>query len=103
MDFRSDCIHGAGPFFLKDLLKILPMIDPLVLLELKGKEVLACLENGVSKHPVLEGRFPQVSGISFAFDGDKPPGKRVDPGFVKIGDEYLEEDKTYRMVTKVSF
>ena len=59
--FRSDCIHAAGPFFLKDLLKILPMIDALVLLEIKGNQIKECLENGVSMHPKLEGRFPQVS------------------------------------------
>ena len=34
---RSDAIHPAGPFFLKDLLTILPMIDPLVLLEVTGQ------------------------------------------------------------------
>ena len=59
--FRSDCIQPAGPFFLKDLLKILPMIDPLVLLEIQGSQIIECLENGVSMHPKLEGRFPQVS------------------------------------------
>ena len=59
--FRSDCTHGAGPFFLKDLLKILPMIDPLVLLEVSGEQIVKCLENGVSMYPKLEGRFPQVS------------------------------------------
>merc|ERR1711997_260417 len=42
----------------------------------------------------------QVSGISFAFDADKPKGKRVEPAYVKIGDEYLNPDKTYRLVTK---
>lgn len=35
--FRSDQVHPAGPFFLKDLLTILPMIDPLVLVEVTGK------------------------------------------------------------------
>lgn len=102
--FRSDMIHSAGPFFLKDLLKILPMIDPLVLLEVTGKQLLECLENGVSMFPKLEGRFPQVSGISFAFDPEKPAGKRIDPEFVKVGDEYLDLDpkskKTYRLATK---
>ena len=34
--FRSDAVHPAGPFFLKDLLTVLPMIDPLVLLEVTG-------------------------------------------------------------------
>jgi len=108
---RSDMIHPAGPFFLKDLLLILPMIDPVVLLELTGAQIVATLENGVSKWPALEGRFPQVSGIQFAFDPTKPPGSRVDPKLVKIGDEYIDmgdsEDKgkskpprTYRMATK---
>ena len=46
---------------MKDLLKILPMIDPLVLLEITGSQIIRCLENGVSMHPKLEGRFPQVT------------------------------------------
>ena len=68
---RSDCIHGAGPFFLKDLLKILPMIDPLVLLEIEGTQIIECLENGVSMYPKLEGRFPQVSLFFFFFASQK--------------------------------
>ena len=71
---------------------------------LLGKQLLECLENGVSMFPKLEGRFPQVSGISFAFDPEKPAGKRIDPEFVKVGDEYLDLDpkskKTYRLATK---
>ena len=35
--FRSDTIHKAGIFTIKDLLLILPMIDPLVLVEVDGK------------------------------------------------------------------
>ena len=69
---------------------------------------MECLENGVSKWPKLEGRFPQVSGISFTFDGTQPPGERVDKYSVKIGDEHIHsetddgnlEAATYRMVTK---
>ena len=34
--FRSDTLHPAGPFTIKDLLLILPMIDPLVLVEVSG-------------------------------------------------------------------
>jgi 5'-nucleotidase len=52
-------------------------------------------------YPKLEGRFPQVAGISFAFDPRQPPGKRVDPQLVRIGDEYLEHDQRYRMATKM--
>jgi 5'-nucleotidase len=58
------------------------------------------LENGVSQYPRLEGRFPQVAGISFGFDPEMPPGQRIDPQFVRIGDEYLTPDQHYRMATK---
>ena len=51
-------------------------------------------------YPKLEGRFLQVGGMSFAFDPTKPPLQRVDPRFVRIGDQYLELHTKYRMVTK---
>ena len=74
-----------------------------------GEKIIQCLENGVSKYPKLEGRFPQVSGLSFEFDGSKPPGERVDRYSVKVGDEFVfsrdqegsnSPPSTYRMVTK---
>ena len=49
-------------------------------------QVLLALENGVSQYPKLEGRFPQVSGITFKFDATKQAGSRVDPQSVRIGD-----------------
>ena len=58
------------------------------------------LENGVSSYPKLEGRFPQVAGLSFGFDPEKPPYSRVDPLFVRVGDEYLDLKSTYRLATK---
>jgi 5'-nucleotidase len=38
--------------------------------------------------------------MSFAFDPTKPPLQRVDPRFVRIGDQYLELKTKYRLVTK---
>ena len=70
---------------------------------------MECLEIGVSKWPKAEGRFPQVSGIIFSFDANKPSGERVDRKSVKIGDEHIflgsgecrgEKSPTYRMATK---
>ena len=98
-ELRSDSVHHAGPFFLKDLLNILPCINPLVLLEVTGEQVFQCLENGVSQVPKLEGRFPQVSGIKFAFDPKRPSGKRIERDLVRIGDEYVKKDGVYHMVT----
>lgn len=51
-------------------------------------------------YPKLEGRFLQVGGMSFAFDPSKPPLQRVDARFVRVGDQYLELNATYRVVTK---
>lgn len=65
-----------------------------------GEDLLAALENGVCMYPKLEGRFLQVGGLSFAFDPSKPPLQRVDARFVRVGDQYLELNAKYRMVTK---
>lgn len=51
-------------------------------------------------YPKLEGRFPQVAGINFAFDPTQPIGKRVDPLLIRIGDEYLNLEHLYRLTTK---
>ncbi|XP_065570879.1 mannosylglucosyl-3-phosphoglycerate phosphatase-like isoform X2 [Artemia franciscana] len=97
---RSDRLHDAGNFTFRDLRTILPMMDPLLVIVLSGKSLYGALENSVSKYPKLEGRFLQVAGIKFAFDPTKPPGERIDPSFVRIGDEYLDLNKEYKVVTK---
>ena len=71
---RADAIFPAGPFLTKDLFTLLPMLDDMMTIELTGAELLAALENGVSQYPKLEGRFPCVSGVRFAFDPAKPGG-----------------------------
>ncbi|RVE41893.1 hypothetical protein evm_013467 [Chilo suppressalis] len=98
--FRSDQVHAAGDFTLRDLSTIIPMRDLLVVVEATGAVILEVLENAVSKYPSLEGRFPQVAGISFAFDPTKPSGQRVAEQVVKVGDEYLQKDQKYRLAVK---
>ena len=67
-----------GPINYSMLNKALPFPDIIIVQELSGEDVLAALENGVSKYPVFDGRFPLVSGIRFAFDPKQPPGSRID-------------------------
>lgn len=98
--FRSDQVHSPGPFRMRDLVSIVPMRDPLVVLEVSGKTILDALENSVSGYPKLEGRFPQVSGLSFVFDPSKPPLSRVEPKLVQIADEWLNEDQRYSLCIK---
>ncbi|GIY98572.1 trifunctional nucleotide phosphoesterase protein YfkN [Caerostris extrusa] len=92
---------NIGDFTLRDLVNLLPMMDPMIVLNAPGESIYLALENGVSQYPKLEGRFPQVSGVSFAFDPKKPPGKRIDPHYIKIGDEYLDMNQKYRLSTKM--
>lgn len=98
--FRSDQIHVAGPFTMRDLVNIIPMQDPLIVLEVTGKVLHEALENSVSTYPKLEGRFPQIAGMSFAFDPTQPPGRRVEARLVRIGDEWLKLDQTYTLCVK---
>ncbi|XP_026333736.1 snake venom 5'-nucleotidase-like [Hyposmocoma kahamanoa] len=98
--FRSNQLHPAGDFTLRDLTTIFPMRDTVVVVEATGSTILQVLENAVSKYPSLEGRFPQVAGISFAFDPSKPPGEKVAEQVVKIGDEYLQREQKYRLAIK---
>lgn len=94
-------VHEKGPFRLRDLFRILPAQYPMIVLQVTGRTIWEALENGVSKFPLYEGRFPQVSGIRFAFQPSNPPGQRVCPEFIKINDEYLDMEAEYSMATKV--
>lgn len=98
--FRSDRVHPVGAFTMGDLVNVIPMRDPLILLEVSGRVLWQALENGVSAYPKLEGRFPQVAGISFAFNPQAEPGKRIDPQLIQVGDEYLNLDQTYKLCVK---
>lgn len=39
---RSDKIHPPGPFKIRDLSQILPMLDPLIVVEISGKSYFIC-------------------------------------------------------------
>jgi 5'-nucleotidase len=97
---RADCIIPAGDFRMKDMVALLPMVDETCLLELTGEQLYLALENGVSQYPRLEGRFPQVSGISFSFDANLEPGKRVLFDTMKINNQPVTKEGKYSVCTK---
>lgn len=98
--FRSDQVHPPGPFTMRDLVNVVPMHDPLVVIEVTGRVIVEALENAVSAYPKLEGRFPQVSGISFAFDTSRKPNTRVITELVQIADEWLDVNQCYTLCIK---
>jgi 5'-nucleotidase len=97
---RADAIIEKGPIKMRDLVNLLPMLDELCLLQLTGSQVMAVLENSVSQYPRLEGRFAQVSGVTFTYDASKASGTRVLRTSVMVKGEALVMDKKYRLCTK---
>lgn len=95
---RGDQIYPPGVLLLKDMLNCFPFEDPVVVIRLKGKAILAALENGVSLVPALEGRHPQLSNIQFKYNPALPTGSRV--MWVKIHNEDLDLDRDYTMATR---
>ncbi len=90
---RSNQIHPAGVFKRRDLRNILPFGSELNVIAMTGSEIHQVLENCVAKYGEGGGRYPQVSGIFFAFDPKKPANQRINPKIIKIQDEYLEMDR----------
>ncbi len=81
----------------RDILTELPFGNVTVKLELTGADIIAALENGLSRYPETAGGFPHVSGMSFVFNPDAEPGSRVVS--VKVGDADLDPDATYTLAT----
>jgi 5'-nucleotidase len=71
-----------------------------VVLKATGQAIYEALENSVSSYPALEGRFPQVSNIIFAFDPSLAPNSRIDIKTIQIGSTPLEPEKVYTLVTR---
>ncbi|XOV71234.1 MAG: choice-of-anchor I family protein [Verrucomicrobiota bacterium] len=46
--------------------------NKLAIVEIAGHELLAAMENAISRYPSLDGRFPQVAGIELEFDPNRP-------------------------------
>ncbi len=68
-----------GIVTLGDVMTVLPFGNLISTMELTGTDLLAALENGVSRVDVDEGtgRFLQVSGLRYTFDASLEVGSRV--------------------------
>ena len=67
----------AGDVTVGDIFGMLPFDNKVTLVEVTGQTVWDALENGVDGYPTTNGKFPQVSGIKYTFDGSKPAGERI--------------------------
>lgn len=96
---RSNTTYGPGVLAKRDILSILPFEDLVVTLEVTGAVLRAALEHGVATVGVQRepGRFPQISGLRFAYDARRPAGSRVIS--VSVNGEPLDDQRTYKLAT----
>ncbi|MBB4952526.1 5'-nucleotidase [Agrobacterium vitis] len=92
---------NAGKVTMGSVLTVLPFQNSVATFQLKGADLLASLENGVSQVDDGAGRFPQVAGMKYSFDRSKPVGSRIISVEVKDGDGFIPLDlnKVYGVVT----
>jgi 5'-nucleotidase len=87
----------AGDVTMGEVLTVLPFQNTLSTFQVTGETIIAALENGVSQHEEGAGRFPQVAGMTYAFDVSKPAGERVSD--VMVGGAPIDPAKMYGVVS----
>jgi 2',3'-cyclic-nucleotide 2'-phosphodiesterase (5'-nucleotidase family) len=76
-DFCPAYTPPPFPISRGQVLTVLPFGNVVTTVSITGAELKAFLENGVSRMPAVDGRFPQVSGLCFTYDITAPAGSRV--------------------------
>lgn len=68
------------------VLSVLPFGNVVVTLQVSGAELKTMLENGISRMPAVDGRFPQVSGLCFTYNIEAAAGSRITGAVRQAGD-----------------
>lgn len=91
----------AGPVTMGDVLTVLPFQNTLSTFTVTGADVVAALENGVSRLEDGAGRFAQVAGLKYTFDPAQPAGSRVSEVMVRSGDAWgpIDTGAEYNLVS----
>ncbi|MGE4588582.1 MAG: bifunctional UDP-sugar hydrolase/5'-nucleotidase [Acidaminococcaceae bacterium] len=91
--FRSDI--PAGPITLRLMQQAYPYKDQIVVMQLKGSDLLAALEYGIGNEKVGEVRF---AGVKLGVDLDLPQGSRIIEN--RLADNNaIDLNKQYKVVT----
>jgi len=86
-----------GEIRVKHVYAVSPFNNYIVAVRLTGAEIRQALEHGVSGINEDAGRFPQVSGIKFAYSRSAPVGSKVRD--ILLNGRPLEQDKEYVVAT----
>lgn len=87
----------AGEVTMGEVLTVLPFQNTLSTFEVDGATLIEALENGVSQIEEGAGRFPQVAGMTYAFDASAAAGSRVSD--VMVGGAPIDPAKVYGVVS----
>ncbi len=94
----------AGEITVQEVLDVLPFSNTITTFELSGADIVTALENGVSRVDATDGtgRFLQVSGLRYEYDGSQPAGQRITN--VEVMDDsgnydVLDPDEVYTIAT----
>ncbi|NRG19541.1 5'-nucleotidase C-terminal domain-containing protein [Rhizobiales bacterium] len=91
-----------GEVTMGEVLTVLPFQNTLSTFQLKGADIVAALENGVSQVEEGAGRFPQVAGMRYVWTRAKKP---LEGRIIKVEVEQdgswvpLDPEKTYGVVS----
>jgi len=91
---RTDILKG--PVRMKDLYAVLPFTNYPVVLKVRGKELKAIFEYGLSD-PEGGGRYPQVSGVRILYDPRRPQNEKIVS--FQVGEKPLDPEAWYTLAT----
>lgn len=95
---RANILRPAGSNLTRrDIFAELPFGNIGILVEMTGESLRRSLEMAVSQVETGAGRFPQVSGMSFAYNPKAPVGQRLHD--ISVGGKPLDSAAIYRVAT----
>lgn len=94
----------VGEVTVGEVLNVLPFNNTFFIFELSGTDIINALENSVSHIELTEGtgRFLQVSGMRYSWDGSQEVGRRIVSAEIMTDDgdyEVLDPDEEYTVTT----
>jgi 5'-nucleotidase/UDP-sugar diphosphatase len=86
-----------GEINVRDVYTVLPFDNYIVAIKLTGRQIKEALEHGVSAVEEEEGRFPQISGLTFKYSRFKERGSRIKE--ILITGKPIDFNKEYIIAT----
>lgn len=86
-----------GNITMNDMVAVFPFGNTIMVKEMKGSDIVAALEHGVSEYPNQKGAFPHTAGMTFTMDANQEVGTRISD--VKIQGEAIDLEAIYTVAT----